>query len=122
MPFQQVDDAYKEVLNERLENIRLQLGRIISDFNSEKDVRVANSKRLDDAIKRIDELIMYKNFDHEKLEKHERILFNDGKGLIFKIDRIDRALESKKDIFRFWIQLFVSIGAIIISLIAIFKQ
>lgn len=117
-----MEDGYKEVLNEKLENIRLQLGRIISDFESEKEVRVANSKRLDDAIKRIDELILYKNFDREKLEKHERILFNDGKGLIFKVDRIDRALESKKDSVRYWIQIIISILAVVISLLAIFKS
>lgn len=110
-----MDEDYKD-------SVRLQIGRIISDFNSEKEVRVANSKRLDEAIKRLDQLEIYKNFDREKLEKHDRILFNEGKGLIFKVDRIDRLIDLKKDNNRYLISLLLTVIAVLISIAALISK
>ena len=118
-------DLLKERIENQLEIFRLQQGRLASDWDSEKDNRKLLSDRVSDLSKAIHDLHHYKNRTNEQIEKFERILLNEGKGLVWKVGNISMTLESNKDSGRYRLNTVLSIAAILLSLItsliAIFK-
>lgn len=98
------------LLKERSENFKDQLGRFVSHLESEQRVTGNISKRVDEAnylIRSVDELV----------KKHEKLLLNEGKGLSYRIDRIENLLEIRKNNTGMWmgiISLITSIGVFIL--------
>lgn len=98
------------LLKERSENFKDQLMRFVSHLESEQRVTGNISKRVDEAnylIKTVDELV----------KKHEKLLLNEGRGLAYRIDRIENALLHRKSSGTVWmniISLAISLGALIL--------
>lgn len=95
------------VLIERMENIKDQFKRFTSHFDSEERATILISKRIDQH-----DTVIKQHWD--LLSKHERILFNDGKGLIFKVDRLERMHENRN----FTFGTIVSVVSLLLSIIA----
>lgn len=121
---------YKELIEDKLEIFRLQQGRLVSDWQSEKDNREELKKRVDIAISMINELNIHKNHNYEIVLKHDRILLNGGQGLTFEVDRLKkeneslkRANEEKKNNFQWLIPTIISLISVAVSVfIALFNK
>jgi hypothetical protein len=110
-----VEESEKALVNEKLDNLKTQVARLISHFESEQRVTGNISKR-------VSETEFYQKSHLEKIEKFERILLNEGKGMTYRIDRLERMIESKKDNTRVIIQNVLTVAALIISIIAILMK
>jgi hypothetical protein len=96
------------VLIERMENIKDQFKRFSSHFDSEERATILISKRIDQH-----DLTIRQHWD--VLTKLDRILFNDGKGLIFKVDRLERMHENRNWTFG----TIVSVISLLISILTV---
>jgi len=103
-------ESQVRILIERTENFKDQLNRFVSHLESEQRVTGNISTRVGDIksiVDRIDRVI----------ERHERILLNDGKGMIVRIDRLEQMASNNKSRTTTWISvvsLLTSIGAFIL--------
>lgn len=83
-------ESQVRVLIERTENFKDQLNRFVSHLESEQRVTGNISSRVGDIksiVDRIDRVI----------ERHERLLLNDGKGLVVRMDRLDQITSNNKN-------------------------
>lgn len=102
------------LFNEHLENIKLQVGRSVSHIESEQRVTSNISQRVtqtEDWLRRL----------NEAFDKHERIILNEGKGLVFRVFIIEQEAKNqinKKEAFRWTIGTIMSFVAVMISLIS----
>lgn len=111
-------ELLRQLIDDKLEIFRLQQGRLKSDFESEQDNRAHLKQRVEDAIKQFEQLQYFKTTHQEEIQKFNRILFNEGRGIIFKVDRLIQQGEGSKN----RLTLFISIAAIVISVIDILKD
>lgn len=73
-----------EVVEERLINIQTQLNRFIAHLESEQRISVNQGKAIDRLEKWLDRL-------EKGNDKHEKILYNGGEGIIRRVDHIIQA-------------------------------
>lgn len=102
------------LLIERCENFKDQLNRFVSHLESEQRVTGNISKRVDEAnylIKSIDDIC----------KKHERILLNEGKGISYRIDRLERMQDNRKTAFNSWFSVLSLLISLMALLVMIFK-
>jgi hypothetical protein len=85
-------EGWIEVLKERIESIRLQLGRLISHFDSEQRTSVRHGSDIDKNIIRLDSL--------------ER-----------RLNDIEKRMERRETNWQVWLGIAISAVAVIISLI-----
>lgn len=111
-------ELYKQLIEGKLEIFRLQQGRLVSDWESEKENRENLAKRVDDAMKIMHELNSFKTIHHEKLELFDKILRNGGNGLIMDVDRLKQAKEGSKN----RLALFFAIAALVMQIIDLIKD
>lgn len=84
------------VLKERYDNLSLQMGRIVSHIESERDRIVEVSKRVDTANGSLERL-------QKQADKFEKILLNGGKeGLVFKVGSLERDAENSDKSWHRW--------------------
>jgi chaperonin cofactor prefoldin len=98
-------------LEEYRQNVKDQLGRIISHLESEQRVYGGHGKRID---------LMEKLFEKMQRDNEivERLLRDDEKGLSVRMDRIEQQQKSSSARIERWI----SILAVILSLVSILSQ
>jgi phosphoglycerate dehydrogenase-like enzyme len=98
-----------ELLKQEVQHIDGQFKRFVSHLESEQ--RVYNGHRA---------LIDYNktmlDIHQKSLEKHEAILINSGRGLLFDVDRLKQRAESSKSNIALWISI-ISAAAAIISIV-----
>lgn len=107
-------DVPIEVLYERMQNYKDQVMHLIALYESEQRVTGNISKRTEDnnyAIKSIDEIV----------KKHERIILNEGKGISYRIDRIEQWQKHKQSSLSTWISILSFLSSIGAILVTIFK-
>lgn len=103
------DTVEYQLLKQDVENIKTQLNRFVAHLESEQRV-YGGHRALIDYNKTILDV-------HQKLiEKHESMLLNNGRGLLFDVDRLKQRAESNRANLALWISL-VSTAAAIISII-----
>jgi hypothetical protein len=96
------EEQHKLVLLEKgQEHTDFQLKRFMSHLESEQRVTNNISKRVDASEKLVD--------------KHEKMLINDGRGLMFRMDRIEQREAASKSNLHTWF----SVLSLIISLVAL---
>jgi predicted glycosyltransferase involved in capsule biosynthesis len=94
------------LLQKQVENIDLQVKHFVAHLESEQQV-YGGHQRLIDANKLIMEM-------HQKLiDKHDLLLLNNGKGLVFKVDRLEQRNSNNRSILSLWISLIATAAAII---------
>lgn len=77
-----------DVIEERLANIQIQVNRLVAHFESEQRNSVNHGKSIDRLEKWLDRV-------EKANDKHEKILFNGGEGIIRRVDHIIHAEEVK---------------------------
>lgn len=97
------------LLNERYEKLYDQSEHIKGLYVSEQRVSVNQGKRIDQNFHMIETI-------QKVMEKHERMLTNNGRGLLFDVDRLKQRAENNKANLALWISL-ISTAAAIISII-----
>lgn len=103
------NDTEYQLLKQDVENIKTQINRFVSHLESEQRV-YGGHRTLIDYNKTIIDM-------HQKLiEKHESMLINNGRGLMFDVDRLKQRAENNKANLALWISL-ISTAAAIISII-----
>lgn len=93
-------------LEEYRQNVKDQLGRLVSQMESEQRVYGGHGKRLD---------LMEKLFEkmQRDIEVYDKILRNGGVGLSIRMDRIEQRDQGSKNRIGLWL----SIAAVIVSVL-----
>lgn len=101
-------DAHED-LKHQFEELKFQLGRLVSDWESEKDNR-KNLDRIVNAWNKIQEI------QQHLLDKHDQILRNGNGGLQLRVDRLEQ--REKESRIRLTMWLSIASGAVgLLSLI-----
>lgn len=106
------------ILKERLQALQDQLKRLISHVDSEQRVSTNISKR-------VDQLEFQSNNIFEAIEKHNKILLNEGKGLSMRIDRMEQSAIGKRYRLTVWfgtISILLSLIAAGVSIMGLLQQ
>lgn len=104
-----MSDTKLVLLEERYDNIKTQLGRFQSHLESEQRVTGNISKR-------VDTFEHFMKTQHELLLKFDRIIFNEGKGLTYRVDRLENQSSNSKDKHRWNTATIISILSLLTSL------
>lgn len=108
-------DNEKEIaiLNERTENLKDRIARFTSHLESEQRVTGNISKR-------VDQVELTQKYHQELLSKFDRMLLNEGRGLTFKVDRLEHQEKNRRwnvGVIMGIFSLLVSIGTAIIMIV-----
>lgn len=80
------------VLEERINNLDIQIKRFISHLNSEQRVSVLHGQRLGDLDKWLDRM-------QEEIDAHDKLISN-GEGLIIRMDRITQYMKQQEIVLK----------------------